>query len=67
MTKFIKAREWLVRAEQDLKYARLVLPNHSDLFEVALYHCQQCAEKSLKGYLVYLTTFDLRKHIISKL
>lgn len=53
MTKAIKAREWLVKAEQDLKYARLVLPNYSDLFEVALYHCQQCAEKSLKGYLVF--------------
>jgi HEPN domain-containing protein len=46
-----EAREWLEKAVDDLESARvLAATNHA---ANALYHCQQSAEKSLKGYLTW--------------
>jgi HEPN domain-containing protein len=49
-----KVREWLVYADGDLRYARigLSLPGERPPFHLVGYHCQQCAEKYLKAYLV---------------
>lgn len=44
---------WLRRAHDDLRSARKLSEEPDPLFATALYHCQQCAEKSLKGFLVY--------------
>jgi HEPN domain-containing protein len=43
-------RAWLTRASHDLAAARLL---GERLGDVAVYHCQQTAEKSLKAFLVY--------------
>jgi HEPN domain-containing protein len=43
---------WLTKAEEDLKVARLVLHVAPPFPAAACYHAQQCAEKSLKGFLV---------------
>ena len=40
---------WLKIAQEDLKMAKLALPN--GLFSPLVYHCQQAAERTLKGYL----------------
>ena len=42
---------WLRIAQEDLKVAKISLPE--ELFSPVTYHCQQAAEKSLKGYLAY--------------
>jgi len=43
--------EWLFKAEQDLKSAEYLLSSPGKLFDAAIYHTQQCAEKALKAYL----------------
>ncbi len=43
--------EWLFKAEQDLKSAEYLLTSPVKLYDVAIYHAQQCAEKSIKAWL----------------
>lgn len=43
--------EWLFKAEQDLRSAELLLNAAEPVLDIAIYHTQQCAEKSLKAYL----------------
>lgn len=45
------ARAWLVKAASDLEAARLLIVREKRLLDIAAYHCQQAAEKALKGYL----------------
>ncbi len=44
--------DWLERAECDLDSARILKDNDGDNCNAA-FHCQQCIEKALKGYLLY--------------
>lgn len=46
-----EARPWFVKAEHDLRAAVVLLAATPALLGEAAYHCQQAAEKSLKGYL----------------
>ncbi len=46
-------REWVVKAEADYKAALALARQRKDpLPEVVCFHCQQCAEKYLKAFLV---------------
>lgn len=45
-------RDWFAKAEQDLEMARRAMNAGNPLPAMACYHCQQCAEKYLKGFLV---------------
>lgn len=42
---------WLAKANEDLDAAKILCRNKS--FSFATYHCQQAAEKALKGYLIF--------------
>ena len=44
-------RPWFVKADHDLRAAEVLLAASPPLLGEAAYHCQQAAEKSLKGYL----------------
>jgi HEPN domain-containing protein len=46
-------RSWLAKAQSDLRSARAraALPEHAT--DTAVYHCQQAAEKAIKGYLAF--------------
>jgi HEPN domain-containing protein len=44
-------REWLVRADHDLRSARRLASPEEPLLDTAIYHCQQAAEKSIKAWL----------------
>ncbi len=46
-----ETQEWLAKAAADLSSAQLLAGARHD--DNALYHCQQCAEKALKGFLVW--------------
>lgn len=46
-------REWLLKAYHDLIAARILAQSSEAVWEVSLYHCQQAAEKALKGFLAY--------------
>lgn len=50
--------DWLERAECDLDSARILKDNDGDNCNAA-FHCQQCIEKALKGYILYKT----EKHV----
>ena len=58
-------REWLVKATGDLDAAE-VLANAGN-GDNALYHCQQCAEKSLKAFLTWGDRPFRRTHDLEEL
>ena len=53
-------KDWLQKAENDLDSAKVLVNN--DIFDTAIYHTQQAAEKALKGFLVYKTNSIKRTH-----
>jgi hypothetical protein len=47
-----EVRQWLLKADHDLRSAALLMSvDDEPLFDTAVYHCQQTAEKSFKAYL----------------
>ena len=44
-------RDWLTRASHDLDAARALSVLEDPLLDAAIYHCQQAAEKTMKGWL----------------
>lgn len=44
-------REWFVKAQGDLRMAHLAIDARPPLFDGGCFHCQQAAEKALKGLL----------------
>jgi len=45
--------EWYLYADRDLSISEYLLSMHPKPIEVISFHCQQAAEKYLKGYLIY--------------
>jgi HEPN domain-containing protein len=65
MPKIDAAREWLANAEEDLGLAQGAPTLHTPRLMGGVYHCQQAAEKALKGFLFihdcpFEKTHDLR-------
>ena len=60
-------RNWLIKEQHDLASARVLATSNPPLLDTAIYHCQQAAEKSLKGYLVYCDQAFERVHDIEVL
>jgi HEPN domain-containing protein len=46
-------RNWLIKAQHDLAAARKLSTDPDPYLDVAVYHCQQAAEKVIKGFLVF--------------
>ncbi len=44
--------EWFRKADGDLETARTILESGKILHESVCFHCQQCVEKLLKGFLI---------------
>jgi HEPN domain-containing protein len=47
-----EARAWMVKAWRDLETARRAAGGAPPFYDVAVYHCQQAAEKAVKAFLV---------------
>jgi HEPN domain-containing protein len=45
-----EANAWLARADEDLRAVRPCLDAPPPVLGVAAYHCQQAAEKLIKGF-----------------
>ena len=45
------ARAWIEKARSDLEAARLLISQQQKYLDIGGYHCQQAAEKALKGWL----------------
>jgi HEPN domain-containing protein len=53
MTTLDLAKEWLLYAKSDINTAKHMFNNvNPKEIEISCYHTQQCAEKSLKAYLI---------------
>jgi HEPN domain-containing protein len=46
-----ETRAWFDKAHNDLRAAEALAATSPPLFEAAVFHCQQAAEKALKGFL----------------
>ncbi len=62
MDKVEYAKVWVEEASRELYAAKLLLEN--DIFELSVYHSQQCAEKALKAVLILLGK-EIHEHRIS--
>jgi len=60
-------RSWLIKAKHDLASARVLTASSPPLLDTAIYHCQQAAEKAVKGYLVFCEQEAERIHDIEVL
>lgn len=51
----LRVRQWVEKADHDLRNADHTLTLHDEEcpFDTVCFHAQQCAEKYLKGWLVY--------------
>ena len=52
MDKISIVNEWIDFANQDIRSAKYLLSMRPVPLEVICYHCEQAAEKVLKGYLI---------------
>ncbi|MBM3713308.1 MAG: HEPN domain-containing protein [Actinobacteria bacterium] len=67
MVNIEEAQKWQKLADMDLKTAEY-LKNMKPLpIEIICYHCQQSAEKYLKGYLVFCGTAPPKMHDLDEL
>jgi HEPN domain-containing protein len=46
-------QSWLIKAQHDLATARKLAADPDPYLDTAIYHCQQAAEKAVKGFLVF--------------
>ncbi len=51
--KLEQVRAWLLKAQRDLGAAERLASPRDPYLDVAVFHCQQAAEKSLKAYLTH--------------
>ncbi len=58
---------WLEKAENDLKTARVMLATDPPVTDVVCFHAQQCAEKSLKAFLVFADIHVEKTHYLPRL
>ncbi len=48
-----EAKAWLIKAWRDLETARRAATGEPPFYDIAVYHCQQAAEKAVKAFLVH--------------
>jgi HEPN domain-containing protein len=60
-------RQWMIKADHDLKSADRLLSGEDPLYDTAVYHCQQAAEKALKAFLTFRESPFQKVHVLSSL
>src|SRR5262245_32606022 len=48
-----EAKAWMVKAWRDLETARRSATSETPFYDIAVYHCQQAAEKAIKAFLAH--------------
>ena len=61
------ARAWLLKAHSDLHTAIQIGGLPDGHLDAGIYHCQQAAEKALKGFLVFRETAFEKIHDLEKI
>jgi HEPN domain-containing protein len=62
-----ESKAWLARADEDLAAIRACLDARPPVIGVAAYHCQQAAEKLIKGLLVLAAIRFRKTHDLDEL
>lgn len=65
-TRVSDTRAWLAKAAQDLRGAEHDFSATPPLLDDAVFHCQQAAEKSLKGFLTWHDTPFRKTHSLEE-
>ena len=60
-------QQWLIKARNDLLSAQRLFTANPPLLATAAYHCQQTAEKALKGYLTLHEAPFRKNHLLAPL
>lgn len=60
------AKEWFLKAENDLITAEILIKNNGPT-DTICFHSQQCAEKYLKGFLCFNNVVPPKIHEVEKL
>ncbi|MFN0316211.1 MAG: HEPN domain-containing protein [Burkholderiales bacterium] len=60
-------QRWMAKASHDLTAAITLLNSEVPLTDIAVYHCQQAAEKALKAYLIEMDTPFTKTHDLDEL
>lgn len=58
---------WMDKAAQDLGAAAVLVEREPPLTGIAVYHCQQAAEKALKAFLIEKDTSFTKTHDLDQL
>ena len=53
---------WLIKAQHDLATARKLAEDPDPLLDTAIFHCQQAAEKAVKGFLAFHDQTVVKTH-----
>jgi HEPN domain-containing protein len=53
-------KNWLIKAIHDLAVSKKLKTDKEQYLDVAIYHCQQAAEKAIKGFLVLHDNYSVR-------
>ena len=62
-----EAKAWMVKAWRDLETARRAATGEPPFYDIAVYPCQQAAEKAVKAFLVHHGTPYEKTHDIEVL
>lgn len=65
--KRLAVQAWLSKARHDLMSAQRLAVGDEPLLDTAIYHCQQAAEKAVKGFLVYHDSRSQKTHDLALL
>jgi len=65
--KAVTVKRWLVRAAHDLRTAEIMLAQPDAPTDIVCFHCQQCAEKALKAWLVSVERDFPKTHDLQRL
>ena len=57
--------KWIIKADNDLKIVEIGLDYDILITDVLCFHCQQCAEKYLKAYLIFRNIDFPKTHNLS--
>jgi HEPN domain-containing protein len=60
-------RDWLTKSAHDLHTALIVSTSPDGPLDTAIYHCQQAAEKALKGWLTWRSRPVAKTHDLIRL
>jgi len=61
----LEVQQWLLKSRSDLESARVLFER--ELYDTAVYHCQQSAEKALKSYLAWCELPVMKVHDLTLL